>query len=145
MRDGSLVANTRAIFLWIPHPRSLRRWIGEGGEGVVGTRFTDLGQLFACVKFRRASRGVAEIASAYYGQFLEQWLGHRWGGACSACRRREAAPVGIVRYSPANRLRVAQKFARKILADYPRGWVVQTVSGILARKSREFILFAERM
>ena len=30
--------------------------------------------------------------------------------------------VGIVRYSPADRLLVAQKLTRKILADYPRGW-----------------------
>jgi hypothetical protein len=37
-----------------------------------------------------------------------QWLGHRWRGARSACRRREAARVGIVRYSPANRLRVSE-------------------------------------
>ena len=32
MWDGSLEANTRALFLWIPHPRSLRRRIGEGGK-----------------------------------------------------------------------------------------------------------------
>jgi len=57
--------------------------------------------------------------------------------------------VGIVRYSPANRLLIAQKLARKILADYMLVGVVQTVAlrsqGILVRNSREFVLFAERM
>src|SRR5215813_8448940 len=61
MRDGTVVAATRAIFLWIPHPRPLRRWIGEDGKCVEGARFSDLGQLFACAKFRRGltDRNVA--------------------------------------------------------------------------------------
>jgi len=81
---------------------------------VVGVVQTVAMRLKACWREIRMSlfclrggcEGLGEIASAYYGQFPEQWLGHRWRGAGSACRRREAAPVGIVRYSPANRLRV---------------------------------------
>ena len=41
---------------------------------------------------------------------------------------------------------IAQKLARKFLADYLRRWGrPETLRGILARNSREFILFAERM
>ena len=35
-------------------------------ECVETARFSDLGQLFACAKFRAGLKGVAEIASAYY-------------------------------------------------------------------------------
>ena len=75
--------------------------------GVEGARFSDLGQLFACAKFRAGLKGVTEIAKPDYGQLLEQWLGHRWLRVRSACRGREAARMGIVRYSPASRLRIA--------------------------------------
>src|SRR5262252_11144287 len=70
-------------------------------------------------------------------------------GARSACRRREAARVVFIRYFPANRFLIAQKLARKFLAACPRGWdgpdCCVVSHGILARFSREFILFAERI
>ena len=36
--------------VWIPHPRPLRRSVGDGGGCVEGGRFSDLGQLFACAR-----------------------------------------------------------------------------------------------
>jgi hypothetical protein len=65
---------------------------------------------------RRGCEGVTEVASAYYGQFC-QWLGNPWRGARSACRRREAVRVEIVRYSPANRLLITGKFTRGKSSD----------------------------
>lgn len=38
MRDGSLVANTRAIFLWIPYPRSPATLDRKGRENASNVR-----------------------------------------------------------------------------------------------------------
>ena len=72
------------------------RALGRSGKSENRTR--------SCL-LRIGKKGVAEVASACYGQFLPM-ARHRWRGARSECRRRDAARVGIVRYSPANRLRV---------------------------------------
>ena len=97
---------------------------------------------------RRGCEGVDEVALAYYGQLLEN--------AADIDQARSTAPripgecrSAIHSRIPANRLRIGQKLARKILADYMLVGVVQTVAmrlrASLARNSREFILFAERM
>ena len=60
------------------------------------------------------------------------------------CRRPQSTALRIGCYSPANVFLIARKFARKILADYHAGWggpdSCEASQGILARKSREFIL-----
>src|SRR5215469_11626130 len=59
------------------------------------------------------------------------------------------APSLLGSESSANRLLIAQKLARKILADNHAGWggpdSCDASQDILARNSGEFILFAERI
>jgi len=61
------VARRQASF-FLDTTSSLRPGIGEGGKCAEGARFSDLGQLFACAKFRgRFEDGQARITAACTG------------------------------------------------------------------------------
>src|SRR5215472_2059624 len=47
--------------VWIPHPRPLRRSVGDGGGCVEGGRFSDLGQLFACARDIAIGKDAKEV------------------------------------------------------------------------------------
>ena len=64
-RNRKLLQSITAITLIEKWHRADRKFRVEGA------RFSDLGQLFACAKFRRALTGVGEVAKRGYGQFSE--------------------------------------------------------------------------
>jgi len=138
-RNRKLLQSITAITLIEKWHRADRKFRVEGA------RFSDLGQLFACAKFRRALTGVGEVAKRGYGQFSEN--PRTIPLARFSFSPTQFAWFRIVRESVANRWKIGQENSLgqtsvRLPGRY-RAWLLGQRGANCLEIAREFIFLAE--